>query len=222
LPTLLGRVAAIVSAHRIAKQPLDTRHAVICETLRGIARTHGEPPQRSAVLATYDIKRLVATCGTDLTGLRDRALLLLGFPGAVLTPLEMRVLIARSKTDKAGEGVEIGIARDRCLGDGGRCVVEACPGVRFLVLILPIICRGSSAGSTVKTPRDPQRDGPCAIDAGKQQERNRARNGIGRERLFGNHSARTGDQARSAEDRHDRKESPVGSVKRADMVLAQL
>ena len=125
LPTLRRRVAAIARAHRMAKQPLDTRHPAIRENLRGIARTHGEPPRRSAALATEDIKRLIATCGTDLAGLRDRALLLLGFAGALRrsdligldlahlrpTPLGMRLLVARSKTDKAGEGVGIGIVR---------------------------------------------------------------------------------------------------------------
>jgi integrase len=125
LPTLGRRVAAIARAHRMAKQPLDTRLPAIRETLRGIARTHGGPPRRSLALATEDIKRLIATCGTDLAGLCDRALLLLGFAGALRrseligldlahlrpTPASMRLLIARSKTDKAGEGVEIGIAR---------------------------------------------------------------------------------------------------------------
>jgi len=58
LSTLRRRVAAIARAHRIAKQPLDTRHPAIRETLRGIARTHGEPPRRSAALTTAEIKRL--------------------------------------------------------------------------------------------------------------------------------------------------------------------
>jgi integrase len=125
LSTLRRRVAAIARAHRMAKQPIDTRNPAIRETLRGIARTHGEPPRRSAALATEEIVSLVATCGPDLAGLRDRALLLLGFAGALRrselvgldaehlrpTPLGMRRLIARSKTDKAGKGVEIGIAR---------------------------------------------------------------------------------------------------------------
>ncbi|WP_284948246.1 hypothetical protein [Acidisoma cladoniae] len=35
LSTLRRRVAAIARAHRIAKQPLDTRHPAIRETLRG-------------------------------------------------------------------------------------------------------------------------------------------------------------------------------------------
>ena len=125
LPTLRRRVAAIARAHRIAKQPLDTRHPAIRETLRGIARTHGEPARRSAALTTDEVKRLVATCGSDLAGRRDRALLLLGFAGALRrselvgldvehvspAPLGLRLLITRSKTDKAGEGAEIGIAR---------------------------------------------------------------------------------------------------------------
>jgi len=57
LPTLRRRVAAIARAHRIAPHPLDTKHPVIRETLRGIARTHGEPGRRPA-LTTAEIKRL--------------------------------------------------------------------------------------------------------------------------------------------------------------------
>ncbi|HTW72341.1 MAG TPA: site-specific integrase [Acetobacteraceae bacterium] len=127
LPTLRRRVAAIARAHRIARHPLDTKHPAIRETLRGIARTHGEPAKRSAALTTGDIKRLVAVCvcGDDLAGLRDRALVLLGFAGALRrselvgidvehvrsTPGGLRLLIPRSKTDAAGEGAEIGIMR---------------------------------------------------------------------------------------------------------------
>src|SRR5205085_5739328 len=48
LSTLRRRVAAIARAHRIARQPLDTRHPAIRETLRGIARTHGQPARRAA------------------------------------------------------------------------------------------------------------------------------------------------------------------------------
>ena len=125
LPTLRRRVAAIARAHRIAKHPLDTRHPAIRETLRGIARTHGEPARRSAALTTVEIRRLVEVCGDDLAGLRDRALLLVGFAGALRrselvgldvthirpTPSGLRLMIPRSKTDAAGEGAEVGITR---------------------------------------------------------------------------------------------------------------
>jgi integrase len=125
LPTLRRRVAAIARAHRIAKHPLDTRHPAIRETLRGIARTHGEPARRSAALTTVEIRRLAEVCGDDLASLRDRALLLVGFAGALrrselvgldvtdirTTPSGLRLMIPRSKTDAAGEGAEVGITR---------------------------------------------------------------------------------------------------------------
>jgi integrase len=95
--------------------------------LRGIARTHGEPPRRSAALTTSDIKQLLATCGDDTAGLRDQALFLVCFAGALrrseLVGLDvehvtrtdegMRLLITRSKTDKEGAGAEIGISHGR-------------------------------------------------------------------------------------------------------------
>jgi integrase len=123
--TLRRRVAAIARAHRIAKHPLDTRHPAIRETLRGIARTHGEPARRSAALTTDEIRRLVEVCGNDLAGLRDRALVLIGFAGALRrselvgldvahvspTPKGLRLMIPRSKTDASGEGAEVGVVR---------------------------------------------------------------------------------------------------------------
>jgi integrase len=122
-PTLRRRVAAIARAHRIAGHPLDTRHPAIRETLRGIARAHGEPPRRAAALTTEEVKRLVRACGGDLAGLRDRALFLIGYAGALrrseLVALDvelltwtndgLRLMVGRSKTDKAGQGAELGI-----------------------------------------------------------------------------------------------------------------
>ena len=136
LPTLRRRVAAIARAHRIALHPLDTKHPSIRETLRGIARTHGEPGRRSAALTTAEIKRLVAVCGDDLAGVRDRALLLVGFAGAMRrselvgvdvahvrpTSTGFRLMIPRSKTDAAGEGAEIGITSG---ADEATCPVRA-------------------------------------------------------------------------------------------------
>jgi len=125
LPTLRRRVAAIARACGVAGCPLDTKHPAIRETLRGIARKHGVPARRAAALTTAEIKRLSQACGTDLAGLRDRALFLVGFAGALRrselvaldveqvtwTKTGMKLLIERSKTDAEGEGAEIAIAR---------------------------------------------------------------------------------------------------------------
>jgi integrase len=123
MPTLRRRVAAIARACGVAGQPLDTKHPAIRETLRGIGRKHGSPARRSAALTTAEIKKLCRVCGEDLAGLRDRALFLLGFAGAMrrseLVGLDLshvtwtadglKLLIERSKTDAEGAGAEIAI-----------------------------------------------------------------------------------------------------------------
>ena len=133
LPTLRRRVAAIARACRIAGHPLDTKAPAIRETLRGIGRKHGVPPRRSAALTIADMRKLVRACGTTLAGVRDRALFLVGFAGALrrseLVGLNVQditwtedglvLLITRSKTDAEGAGARIGISRGK--------VIETCP-----------------------------------------------------------------------------------------------
>jgi integrase len=125
MPTLRRRVAAIARACGAAGRSLDSEHPAIRETLRGIGRKHGSPPRRAAVLTTAEVQKLAEACGDDLAGRRDRALLLMGFAGALrrseLVALDvehitwthagMKLLIERSKTDAEGEGAEIGIPR---------------------------------------------------------------------------------------------------------------
>jgi integrase len=123
LPTLRRRVAAIARACGVAGYPLDTKHPAIRETLRGIARKHGAPARRAAVLTTAEIRKL--SRATGLAGARDRALFLVGFAGALrrsqLVALDvehvtwtrngMKLLIERSKTDAEGQGARIAIPR---------------------------------------------------------------------------------------------------------------
>ncbi len=134
--TLRRKVAAIARANRHAGHPLDTRHPSIRDVLRGIGRTHGSPPKRAQALATEEVQRLVATCDDNLVGLRDRALLLVAFAGALrrselcgievehLTwrPRSLELLIPRSKTDGEGEGARIGVPRGKV---GATCPVRA-------------------------------------------------------------------------------------------------
>jgi integrase len=124
--SLAKRLAAIGQVHRLAGHAFATAHPMIHHTLRGIHRQHGHPARRAAALTTAEIRKLLATCrGRGLAELRDRALLLLGYAGALrraelvaiarehvsFTPEGLRLLIPRSKTDTAGQGAEIGIPR---------------------------------------------------------------------------------------------------------------
>ncbi len=125
--TLRRKVAAISRANRHAGHLLDTRHPSIRDVLRGIGRTHGSPPKRAQALATEEVQRLVATCDESLVGLRDRALLLVAFAGALRRselcgievehitwkPRSLELLIPRSKIDAEGDGARIGIPRGK-------------------------------------------------------------------------------------------------------------
>src|SRR3954447_13318517 len=106
--SLTKRLAAIGQYHRLANQTFAADHPVIHHTLRGIHREHGRPARRSAALATPALKRLLAACRTrSLPDLRDRALLLLGYAGA-LRRAEL-VAIARKHVSFTPEGLRLQI-----------------------------------------------------------------------------------------------------------------
>jgi integrase len=125
--TIARRLAAIGQAHRMAGHEWMPSHPVIRATLRGIGRRHGSATRRSAALTTAEIRQLIAACPDDRAGLRDRALLLLGFAGAlrrselvgidrehiVFHETGLRLTIPRSKTDAEGAGAELGIPRGK-------------------------------------------------------------------------------------------------------------
>jgi integrase len=131
--TLVQRLAALSRAHRLASQPWPSADPAIRNTLRGIQRKHGRPARQAAALATEDVTRLVTTCDQTLVGKRDRALLLLGYAGALrrselvavtrehvqLSNDGLRLRIPRAKGDQTGKGVSIGIPRGKS--------AETCP-----------------------------------------------------------------------------------------------
>lgn len=124
--TLNRRLAAIRLMHLGARviSPHDT--VEVHEVMRGIRRlsTRGVIKKEPAV--DEQIKSMVDTCdAATFQGLRDRALLLLGFAGAFrrselvaldvadlkVTPEGLIVLIRKSKTDQESEGQRIAIPR---------------------------------------------------------------------------------------------------------------
>jgi site-specific recombinase XerD len=125
-PSTLGRrVAAIRYAHKLAHLDTPTDSEAVKATLRGIRRTFGVAKVRKAPAVATKMQSMVALAPDRLSGLRDRALLLLGFAGAFrrseLVALDVAditeaktgllVTIRRSKTDQEGEGITIAIAR---------------------------------------------------------------------------------------------------------------
>jgi site-specific recombinase XerD len=123
--TLGRRIAAIRYAHKLAGLALPTDAEGVKATMRGIRRTHGSARVRKAPAVASKMLGMVATAPGNLAGMRDRALLLIGFGGALrrseLVALDVAdvaetetglwVTIRHSKTDQEGEGATIAIAR---------------------------------------------------------------------------------------------------------------
>ncbi len=81
--TIARRLAAIRQRHRETGHELDDEHPALRSTWRGIRRAHAAPPEAKVPTVTEVLRALVATLPPTAAGLRDRALLLIGFAGAL-------------------------------------------------------------------------------------------------------------------------------------------
>jgi integrase len=116
--TLRRRLAAIADAHQAAGQPDPTKHPLVRKVFRGIRRVHGARTDAATPLDIDMLARIIAALPHDLTAIRDRALLLVGFfcalrrselVGLTVEELDRRpdgwiITIQRSKTDPYGRG----------------------------------------------------------------------------------------------------------------------
>jgi integrase len=136
--TLKLRLAAIAYLHYLAGLPSPTTTAMVTETYAGLHRVAvedggGPRPKLAAKIAL--LREILATIPEDLPGLRDRALLLLGFAGAfrrselariAVEHLEecehgLRITVPISKGDRERKGVQVGIP----YGVSALCAVRA-------------------------------------------------------------------------------------------------
>jgi integrase len=121
--TLERRLATIAEAHRAAGFESPNRHAQVRLVWQGIRREKGVAQAHMKPALTKHIKLMVERLPDSLLGKRDRALLLLGFAGAMrrseLVSLDVSdlaqadeglvITIRRSKTDQVQEGRKVGI-----------------------------------------------------------------------------------------------------------------
>ena len=86
---------------------LDRKNRHIATVLAGIKRKHARPPvQKEAILAD-DIRAMVATLPFDLRGLRDRAILLLGYAGGLRRSEVVSLDVHKDDTPDSGGWIEI-------------------------------------------------------------------------------------------------------------------
>jgi integrase len=120
--TLSRRLVAIARAHATLGHPNPCQADLVKTTLKGIWRVHGRPQRQVQPAIREDVLAMLPHM-TSTRGIRDRALILIGFAGAFrrseLVALQfadvafvkegLTILIRRSKTDQIGEGRKIAI-----------------------------------------------------------------------------------------------------------------
>jgi site-specific recombinase XerD len=121
--TIERALAGIAWAQRARGFEWQKAHPAISAVMTGIRRTHGTAPTQKAPVVDQELAALVGTLDGSLRGLRDRALLTMGWFGAfrrselvALTVADVKkereglvVAVRRSKSDQEGHGAEKGI-----------------------------------------------------------------------------------------------------------------
>lgn len=147
--TMSRRLSAIRFAHQLRNHPDPTTGARVVAVWEGIRRTHGAPPEQASPLMPPELFVVLDACPArktwkakgrpsepDLAGLRDRALLLVGFFGALRRselaalsindigehPNGLVIALPRSKVNQRGEQTEL-VVLPRA--DPARCPVRA-------------------------------------------------------------------------------------------------
>lgn len=117
------RINAIAEAHKTVNVDSPTHSGLVRATLKGIRRVKGTAPAQKAAALIDDIRAMVDSADAGLIGLRDAALVLIGFAGAfrrselvgltvedcVFSKDGLTVTLRRSKTDQEGAGRNIGL-----------------------------------------------------------------------------------------------------------------
>jgi integrase len=120
-------LAAVAKIHELAGAPINKYDPALHFAMARLARERGQSKDGRHALSTADIEAMLRPLGSDLLGLRDRAIILLGFAGGFrrseLVALEIAdinwrrdgitILIKRSKGDQEGEGQTVGILYGR-------------------------------------------------------------------------------------------------------------
>ncbi len=134
--TIQRRLAAITAVHARGGHPSPAADPAVRHELAALRRDLGVAPQGKEPVLADDLRAMVAALPEDARGLRDRAMLLLGFAAALrrseLVGLDVGdvafakrglvVTIRRSKSDQEGVGAKVAVAPG---ADPAACPVRA-------------------------------------------------------------------------------------------------
>jgi integrase len=105
--TLERRLSGVAWRYLQLGQPLEIRDRHIATVLAGIRRRHGRPPLQKAAIFADELLAMLATLEMDLRGLRDRAILAIGFAGGLRRSEIVGLDCGPSQTEDGAGWVEI-------------------------------------------------------------------------------------------------------------------
>ena len=119
ISTLRRRLTAISQVHKMKELEFNAAHISIRSVWSGIRRSKGTAAEGKAPVRVDDMKMMILTRPQSLRGLRDVALISLGFSGAFrrselvslnvgdldFVPEGLKITLRRSKTDQEGIGM---------------------------------------------------------------------------------------------------------------------
>ena len=130
--TIARRLSGIGHAHREAGQPSPSEHPGTREVLRGIRRTaarDGRRPKKARALDTQTIRALVEDLPAGVSGLRDRALILISF-ALGLRASDVCGLDVPDLAPSGHGGLDVTIRWSKTDQEGAGEVLALAPGVR--------------------------------------------------------------------------------------------
>lgn len=123
ISTVRRRLSAIAEAHKRNGLDSPCSEWVVKNTLKRLRRELGKPAKGKSPILVKDLKAMISHCPPTLSGLRDKAVLLIGFTGAFrrselvainiddITSSDdgLVVMIREGKTDQKRVGRKVGI-----------------------------------------------------------------------------------------------------------------